>query len=351
MRCTRCSLRGPRPTWPAACTAEYNRPYPVQPRLRSPPRRMIRSSRSKAAGDLIMMGLGDQVLRIIGREPAPRDHRAGRDGSAIAALGRAVAGEDSGLAAQAEQRRRSRAAAGAARVCCASARRWWRCQAPRQAEGKESSGASPSAREAMSRSATAGPMATAFRRATRPAGATGSPRVWDNLSPHDGLERDSAGHAVLRADLPRLRRAQPRRRRQQGRPRGAVWCLPRADFFPLGDGRPAARCAASPRASSPAASRRAAKSSRPRCTAPRPERLHRLVRRRQATWRQYFRLRRPFPPFNDSLVHHYVFTLYALNVAQAPVDGRRNRAPQVGLRSTRMWLAEATCSGTTLNRA
>jgi len=30
----------------------------------------------------------------------------------------------------------------------------------------------------------------------------------------------------------------------------------------------------------------------------------------------------PFPPWNDSLIHHYVFTLYALDVARAPIDGR-----------------------------
>jgi hypothetical protein len=30
----------------------------------------------------------------------------------------------------------------------------------------------------------------------------------------------------------------------------------------------------------------------------------------------------PFPPFNDSLVHHYVFTLYALAVPRAPLEGR-----------------------------
>jgi Raf kinase inhibitor-like YbhB/YbcL family protein len=29
----------------------------------------------------------------------------------------------------------------------------------------------------------------------------------------------------------------------------------------------------------------------------------------------------PFPPFNDSLVHHYVFTLYALNLARLPLEG------------------------------
>lgn len=57
----------------------------------------------------------------------------------------------------------------------------------------------------------------------------------------------------------------------------------------------------------------------------------------------------PFPPWNDTLVHHYVFTLYALDVARAPVEGRFGGAdlrraihPHV--------LAEATHSGTyTLN--
>ena len=30
----------------------------------------------------------------------------------------------------------------------------------------------------------------------------------------------------------------------------------------------------------------------------------------------------PCPPWNDSIVHHYVFTLYALDVPRSPVDGR-----------------------------
>ena len=29
----------------------------------------------------------------------------------------------------------------------------------------------------------------------------------------------------------------------------------------------------------------------------------------------------PSPPWNDSIVHHYVFTLYALDVAQCTVGG------------------------------
>jgi Raf kinase inhibitor-like YbhB/YbcL family protein len=30
----------------------------------------------------------------------------------------------------------------------------------------------------------------------------------------------------------------------------------------------------------------------------------------------------PCPPWNDTIVHHYVFTLYALNVDKCPVDGK-----------------------------
>ena len=64
----------------------------------------------------------------------------------------------------------------------------------------------------------------------------------------------------------------------------------------------------------------------------------------------YFGYDGPFPPWNDSLIHHYVFTLYALDVARAPAEGvfagaelRRAIHPHV--------LAEATHSGTyTLNR-
>ena len=63
----------------------------------------------------------------------------------------------------------------------------------------------------------------------------------------------------------------------------------------------------------------------------------------------YFGYDGPFPPFNDSLVHHYVFTLYALAVPRAPLSGvfdgnalRRAIYDHV--------LAEATLSGTyTLN--
>ena len=64
----------------------------------------------------------------------------------------------------------------------------------------------------------------------------------------------------------------------------------------------------------------------------------------------YFGYDGPFPPFNDSLVHHYVFTLYAMAVPRLAVVGdftghqvRKALAGQV--------LGEATLSGTyTLNR-
>lgn len=65
---------------------------------------------------------------------------------------------------------------------------------------------------------------------------------------------------------------------------------------------------------------------------------------------QYFGYDGPFPPFNDSLVHHYVFTLYALDVERLAVEGaftgqqvREAMAPHV--------LGEVMHSGTyTLNK-
>jgi len=64
----------------------------------------------------------------------------------------------------------------------------------------------------------------------------------------------------------------------------------------------------------------------------------------------YFGYDGPFPPFNDSLVHHYVFTLYALAVDRAPVEGHFTGA-QVREAIYPHVLAEATHSGTyTLNK-
>jgi phosphatidylethanolamine-binding protein (PEBP) family uncharacterized protein len=58
----------------------------------------------------------------------------------------------------------------------------------------------------------------------------------------------------------------------------------------------------------------------------------------------------PFPPFNDSLVHHYVFTLYALALERLPLEGRFDGTMARAALAGRV-LGEATHSGTyTLNR-
>jgi hypothetical protein len=64
----------------------------------------------------------------------------------------------------------------------------------------------------------------------------------------------------------------------------------------------------------------------------------------------YFGYDGPFPPFNDSLVHHYVFTLYALSVPRVAVDGAFTGA-QVREAIYPFVRGEATWSGTyTLNK-
>ena len=64
----------------------------------------------------------------------------------------------------------------------------------------------------------------------------------------------------------------------------------------------------------------------------------------------YFGYDGPFPPFNDSLIHHYVFTVYALATERAPVEGSFTGA-QVREAIYPHILAEATHSGTyTLNK-
>ncbi|MEO5846025.1 MAG: YbhB/YbcL family Raf kinase inhibitor-like protein [Caldimonas sp.] len=63
----------------------------------------------------------------------------------------------------------------------------------------------------------------------------------------------------------------------------------------------------------------------------------------------YFGYDGPYPPWNDSLVHHYVFTLYALALARAPVEGRFGGAELRNAIDGHV-LAEAMHSGTyTLN--
>ncbi|PXW93843.1 hypothetical protein C7444_11749 [Sphaerotilus hippei] len=57
----------------------------------------------------------------------------------------------------------------------------------------------------------------------------------------------------------------------------------------------------------------------------------------------------PFPPFNDSLLHHYVFTLHALDLERCPVDGSFT-GPEVRAAIAGHVLAEASLTGTyTLN--
>ena len=64
----------------------------------------------------------------------------------------------------------------------------------------------------------------------------------------------------------------------------------------------------------------------------------------------YFGYDGPFPPWNDSLVHHYVFTLYALSLPRLPVEGSFTGA-QVRAALAGHVLGAATLSGTyTLNR-
>ena len=65
---------------------------------------------------------------------------------------------------------------------------------------------------------------------------------------------------------------------------------------------------------------------------------------------QYFGYDGPFPPFNDSLVHHYVFTLYAVALPRLPLEGVFS-GQQVREKLAGRVLAEATFSGTyTLNQ-
>lgn len=65
---------------------------------------------------------------------------------------------------------------------------------------------------------------------------------------------------------------------------------------------------------------------------------------------QYFGYDGPFPPWNDTLVHHYVFTLYAVAIERLPLEGVFT-GQQVREKLAGRVLAEATFSGTyTLNQ-
>jgi len=64
----------------------------------------------------------------------------------------------------------------------------------------------------------------------------------------------------------------------------------------------------------------------------------------------YFGYDGPFPPWNDSLVHHYVFTLYAVSIPKLPLEGIFT-GQQVREQLAGRVLGEATFSGTyTLNQ-
>jgi Raf kinase inhibitor-like YbhB/YbcL family protein len=64
----------------------------------------------------------------------------------------------------------------------------------------------------------------------------------------------------------------------------------------------------------------------------------------------YFGYDGPFPPFNDALIHHYVFTLYAVALPRLPLDGVFT-GTQVRDKLVGRVLGEATFSGTyTLNQ-
>ena len=65
---------------------------------------------------------------------------------------------------------------------------------------------------------------------------------------------------------------------------------------------------------------------------------------------RYFGYDGPFPPFNDALIHHYLFTLYAVDVAQLPVHGDFTGTAVRDALAGHV-LGAATLSGTyTLNR-
>jgi hypothetical protein len=64
---------------------------------------------------------------------------------------------------------------------------------------------------------------------------------------------------------------------------------------------------------------------------------------------EYFGYDGPCPPWNDSIVHRYVFTLYALNVAKLPIEGTFG-GPEAFVAMQDHVLAQVSITGTyTLN--
>ena len=60
---------------------------------------------------------------------------------------------------------------------------------------------------------------------------------------------------------------------------------------------------------------------------------------------KYFGYDGPCPPWNDAIVHHYIFTLYALDVDRCPVEGEFT-GPEVLKAIAGHVLAKATLTGT-----
>jgi Raf kinase inhibitor-like YbhB/YbcL family protein len=57
----------------------------------------------------------------------------------------------------------------------------------------------------------------------------------------------------------------------------------------------------------------------------------------------------PCPPWNDEIIHHYIFTVYALDIEKLPLDGKFG-GPEVRAAMQGHILAEASLTGTyTLN--
>ncbi|MDB5776836.1 MAG: phospholipid-binding protein [Herbaspirillum sp.] len=65
----------------------------------------------------------------------------------------------------------------------------------------------------------------------------------------------------------------------------------------------------------------------------------------------YFGYDGPCPPWNDALMHHYIFTVYALDLVRLPVDGKFTRADALAAMQGHI-LAQASLTGLyTLNPA
>lgn len=63
----------------------------------------------------------------------------------------------------------------------------------------------------------------------------------------------------------------------------------------------------------------------------------------------YFGYDGPCPPWNDEIIHHYIFTVYALDIEKLPLEGKFG-GPEVRAALQGHILAEASLSGTyTLN--